>query len=158
MDYAFSLLLVLSIFINYKLSLSQCAPQVPLGRTQRHGAASFLTGCHFFSQSRNSSRLFIPERSLPSPQQPAICRYPESQHSSPRFHPISWKPILILSTHIRLSFSSAHFHWYPHQELKAQLSPTRATCPVHLIRLLMSTRIIFGEEYRLQSSSLCNLR
>ena len=146
MDYAFSLLLVLSIFINYKRPLWRCAPQVSLGHTQSHGATSFLTSYHFFSQSRNSSRLFIPERSLPSPKQRATCHYPESHHSSPRFHPTSWKPILISSPHLRLGFSIVLFHCYPHQDPKAHLYPIRATCPVHLIRLLMSTQILFGEE------------
>jgi len=36
------------------------------------------------------------------------------------------------------------------------LSPTRATCPAHLILLDFITRTILGEQYRSFSSSLCN--
>ena len=36
-------------------------------------------------------------------------------------------------------------------------SPIRVTCPAHLSSLDLITRIIFGEEYRAQSSLLCTL-
>ena len=39
---------------------------------------------------------------------------------------------------------------------KPLLSPIRATCPTHLTRLDLITRIIFGEEYKSLSPSSCS--
>jgi hypothetical protein len=41
------------------------------------------------------------EGSLPHSQQPAACPYPEPHRNSSRPHTISWRPILILSSHQR---------------------------------------------------------
>ena len=74
-------------------------------------------------------------------------------------HPTSWRPILILSTHLRLGLPSGLFHSdFLTKTLYTPLSsPIRATCPAHLILLDFITRTILGGEYRSFSSSLCNL-
>jgi len=69
------------------------------------------------------------------------------------------KSILILFSHLRLGLPSCFFpSRFPTRTLFSLfLSHVCATCPAHLTLHDLTTRIIFGEECRSLSSSLCSL-
>jgi len=69
-----------------------------------------------------------------------------------------WRYILILSSHLRLSFPSGLF--FPQvspPKPYRHLSLIRAICSAHLIFLYLINLAMFGEEYRSLNSSSCNL-
>jgi hypothetical protein len=82
-----------------------------------------------------------------------------SQLNSVHAHPTPWRSILILSSHLRLDLASGRLpSGLPTKILYApHFFPIRPTCPANLILLDLINRIIFGDEYRSLSSSLCSL-
>jgi hypothetical protein len=86
---------------------------------------------------------------IPRSQEPTIRPYPEPDQSSSH-HPISLTHIVILFTHLRLSFPNSLFHfWLPYQSpVRIPLLPIRATYPLHFVLLNSIILIIFGEVYK----------
>jgi hypothetical protein len=81
---------------------------------------------------------------LPPSQHPAICPFPEPEQFSPCLHPISWRHILILHSHLRFRFPSGLIpSLVPTKILYALLlSPTCATYPTDFVLLKLMTRKI----------------
>jgi hypothetical protein len=75
-----------------------------------------------------------------------------------QYPPTSWRPILILFSHLGLGLPN---NFLPSGFLTKILCtplpfPIRTTCPAHLILLHFTTHTILGKEYRSSSSSLRN--
>jgi hypothetical protein len=72
-------------------------------------------------------------------------------------HSTSWKPILILSSHLCLCLTSGLLSQFsPPKPCIHFLSPIHGTWPAHLILLDLINWIIFGEKYRSLIPSLCS--
>jgi hypothetical protein len=78
------------------------------------GAEPFLRSCQLCSYSRTSQHFTEPKDSSPLSQESSTEPYPEPGRSTP-YHPhsISLKPIVILSTHLRLGLPSGTAMYSP---------------------------------------------
>lgn len=101
-----------------------------------------------------------PENSLPHSQKHVTCSCLEPDQSSPcqTPHPISWRPTLILFSHLHLHLPSGLIHSGLPTKIQhtPSLAQVPATCPAHLTVLDLIAWIKSGEEYRSCSASSFN--
>ena len=114
-----------------------------------------LTG---FQLLDNSSHFMEPKVSLPHWKQPATCPYRDTDRLILCPYLTFWSSLIMLPFRLRLDLSGGlFFSGFPRKTLFTPfLSPTHATCPAHTIPFYLTPWIIFGEEYRSPSFSLCN--
>jgi hypothetical protein len=98
-----------------------------------------------------------PSGSSPYSQQPATGLYPEPNGSTLHPQTVSLTSILIPSYHLYLGLPSCLHLVFPTKTLYTFLSSAMlSTCPARLNVLDLICLIMFGEEYIIRSSSLCN--
>ena len=122
----------------------------------RHGTECFLKSCQVLSYSRNKFAAFYGTREFTRSHHLFLSQAISIQPMPPfQFLTIHFNIIL----HLRVGLPSALIpSGFPTTSLCAHfLSPIHATRSAHLTLLDLITRIIFGEEYRSYSSSVCSL-
>jgi len=99
-----------------------------------------------------------PKSSLEWSHEPATYPIPKPDQSSRCSHPVSLRSVLILSSHLRLGLPSGRIPaGFPIKILLALLlTPVCTTWPTHINLLDLITQTVFGEEYQLWITSLCD--